>query len=222
MSVEESHDPQTVMRASDTRAVAKETADTRALGRLLRDARAQRGMSLKRFAAAAEISEGLLSQFERGQGNPSLLTLQKIAAALDVPLAHLFYKTTPDEESVDTESDVLPRRQCAVVPSGGRKKLVLPQEQLVYELLTPDLQRPLEMMRCVVPPGFDGRARPFQHEGEEAVHVLEGRLRAHVADDVHDLGPGDTISLQASLPHWWANIGEVPVVVISACTPPSF
>lgn len=217
-------------RASDRTSNARGPSDdagtidrdhTRALGQLLRHTREQRGMSLKRFASVAGVSEGLLSQFEHGKGNPTLLMLQKLAAALDVQLGELFYRISAPSEESDT-GHTLGTDQCAVVDSASRKKLVFPHEGLVYELLTPNLQRQLELIRCLIPPGFDGSAKPFQHQGEESVHVLEGRFEAHVADDVHDLGPGDTITLRSSLPHWWKNVGDVPVLVICAATPPSF
>ncbi|MGH3357550.1 MAG: helix-turn-helix domain-containing protein [Nocardioidaceae bacterium] len=198
------------------------SADTQALGELLRQAREKRGWSLKRFASSAGMSEGLLSQFERGKGNPSLLTLQKLAAALEIPLGDLFYQAAPRPATDETAAHRLTSAQCSVVTASGRKKLVFPHDDLMYELLTPDLQRQLELLRCTVPPGFDGSAMPFQHDGEESVHVLEGNFQAHVADDVYDLGPGDTITLQSSLPHWWRNIGDSPVLVLCAATPPSF
>ncbi|MQA06086.1 MAG: cupin domain-containing protein [Streptosporangiales bacterium] len=199
------------------------TADTAMLGQLLRDARRDRGLSLKAFSAQSGISEGLLSKFERGSGNPSLLTLQKIAATLDIRLSDLFHQVpSAGYGHGDTEGGALRPDQCAIVRNDDRKRLVIPYEGLVYELLSPNLQRDLAMMHCEVPVGFDGSARPFQHKGEDTVHVLTGRFEVHVAHESYVLEPGDTVTFQSSLPHWWKNVGDVPVTVICVNSPPSF
>lgn len=199
------------------------TADTAVLGQLLRDARRDRGLSLKAFSAQSGISEGLLSKFERGSGNPSLLTLQKIAATLDIRLSDLFHKVpSANHGPADTGSGALRTDQCAIVRHNDRKHLAIPYEGIVYELLSPNLQRDLAMMYCEVLVGFDGSARPFQHKGEDTVHVLTGRFEVHVANESYVLEPGDTVTFQSSLPHWWRNVGDVPVTVICVNSPPSF
>jgi len=58
-----------------------------AFGDRLRDLRARRGMSRRLLARDAGLSERYLAQLEGGTGNPSLLVLRSLAAALDVPLA---------------------------------------------------------------------------------------------------------------------------------------
>src|SRR6185437_8258476 len=57
------------------------------LGRLIRSARGER-YSLEALAARSGVSAGLLSQIERGIGNPSFQTL-RVAHALDIPVAEL-------------------------------------------------------------------------------------------------------------------------------------
>ena len=61
-----------------------------ALGPRIAKERLVRGLSLEDLAERAGISRGLLSQLERGIGNPSLTTLAGLAAALDVPLGSFF------------------------------------------------------------------------------------------------------------------------------------
>src|SRR5690348_2456589 len=58
------------------------------LGRLIRSARGER-FSLEALAARSGVSAGLLSQIERGIGNPSFQTLLRVAHALDIPVAEL-------------------------------------------------------------------------------------------------------------------------------------
>lgn len=64
------------------------------LGERVRQARAQRGMSRKALAADSGVSERYIAQLEAGQGNISVLLLQQIAAALNIPLAELLSEGT--------------------------------------------------------------------------------------------------------------------------------
>ena len=56
------------------------------IGRLVRLARAKRGMTRRQLAQESGASERYLAQIESGQGNPSVLILKSIAQALDVPI----------------------------------------------------------------------------------------------------------------------------------------
>jgi XRE family aerobic/anaerobic benzoate catabolism transcriptional regulator len=59
------------------------------LGERVRDARARRGMTRRILAHDSGVSERYLAQLESGQGNISVLLLQRIAAALHLPLTEL-------------------------------------------------------------------------------------------------------------------------------------
>ena len=51
---------------------------------------------------------------------------------------------------------------------------------------------------------------PMRHSGEELVYVVEGEVRFTVADQVHELGPGDAIHYRTYHPHSWCNVGGAP------------
>jgi mannose-6-phosphate isomerase-like protein (cupin superfamily) len=109
-----------------------------------------------------------------------------------------------------------------VVRAHERKQMVFPRERITYELLTPDLQGSLEVLRCIIPNDWDTEQSPFRHEGEECVYVVSGRLEGHVGDDTFVLEAGDSAAYPADLPHLWRNITDGEVEVICAITPPSF
>jgi len=60
-----------------------------ALGDRVRNLRAQRGLTRKAVAVAAEVSERHLANLEYGIGNASILVLQQVAGALHCSLAEL-------------------------------------------------------------------------------------------------------------------------------------
>jgi XRE family aerobic/anaerobic benzoate catabolism transcriptional regulator len=65
---------------------AADGAFLHALGERVRDARARRGVTRKILAQDSGVSERYLAQLESGQGNVSVLLLQRIAAALNLSL----------------------------------------------------------------------------------------------------------------------------------------
>jgi transcriptional regulator with XRE-family HTH domain len=186
---------------------ARVRANARSLGQLVRSIRMSRGMSIESLAKAAGVSAGGISQIERGVGNPAFTTLMKIADGMQVP-AGSFLQT--DQEP-----------QGLVVRKQHRKRLI-PSEGLVYELLTPDLKRRLEVLRVQIAPGFDNSERPFVHEGEECVHMLEGEVLIYIGGDEYHLEEGDSITYDPAVPHWYRNPFPRPSVGFGVITPPGF
>lgn len=185
------------------------TGNVRGLGRAIRSARRERRMTVERLGRTAGVSTGLISQLERGLGNPSFLTLQRLAEALELPFGALM-------QGPESHGGM-------VVRAAERKRLIMPTTQeIVHELLTPDLQRSLEMLRTSVPPGWSNHDRPFQHRGEECVHLLSGTVEITVGTQTWVLEEGDSVTYDSGVRHWYTNRSSDPAVIIGAVTPPSF
>lgn len=60
-----------------------------AYGRALRELRAEHGISQERLALASGLDRTYVSGIERGERNPSLTNILKLAAALDVRVSEL-------------------------------------------------------------------------------------------------------------------------------------
>lgn len=168
--------------------------------------RSTRGLTIEELARRSSISTGLLSQLERGIGNPSLSTLTRLAQALDIPIGAFFTGS-------DDEADI-------VVHPHTRKRLVLAEKNLTYELLVPDLQGALSMLHIEMPPEFTNEHDPFRHPGEECMLVLNGRIETHAEERTFILSAGDSIRFTSRIPHWYRTFEE-GAVLITAMTPPS-
>jgi len=92
------------------------------LGVRLRQAREELGYSQAELAKRAAVSAGLVGQIERGEVQPSLLTLDNLAAALGVSPCYLIQEEDP-------------ATFYAHLSSGVRKLLEKPQVQAVLERL---------------------------------------------------------------------------------------
>ncbi len=66
------------------------------LGKRVRELRNRRGMTRKQVSQEADVSERHLAQLESGEGNISVVLLQRIAAALNAPVANLFAPQTEE------------------------------------------------------------------------------------------------------------------------------
>jgi transcriptional regulator with XRE-family HTH domain len=75
------------------------------LGGIIQRLRFDASISIGALAAAAGVSSGLVSQIERGLGNPSYTTLIKLAQALQVPVGRFFGGEEPDERASLVRAD---------------------------------------------------------------------------------------------------------------------
>lgn len=177
------------------------------VGELVRRLRAEANFSIATLAASADLSPGLLSQIERGMGNPSFTTLIKLAHALGVPVGRFF---------------VSEKKAGALVRRGEHPRLLLAEENLIYELLTPHMNGRLGMIKAHIAAGWSNESAPYLHEGEECVMVTKGELRISVGADLYLVREGDSLTYDPGLPHWYHNAGKRDAELIGAMTPPSF
>ena len=187
------------------------------LGHVIRTLRLERGLTLSAVAQAAGVSTSLISQVERGLATPSISALRRIAGALGVPIAALFLG---NEEPSDCESDRTGRR--LVVRRHERKGLHVPRSKVVYELLTPDLNRKVEFIWIEYEPGAITHPEPMSHPGEENAVCLEGSVVVSLEGQEFVLNEGDSISFESGRPHQVENRSNQRAVLVSAITPPAF
>jgi transcriptional regulator with XRE-family HTH domain len=186
------------------------------LGAKIRQHRKARRLTLTELAEQCNISPSFLSQIEREKANPSVATLKTIAKVFGVPLGSFF-----EEESASNGLHQPPETVARVVRADRRKILIYPGSGIRNELLSPDLQRAIQMMWIVMPPGTD-TGDFLVHEGEECGVVLQGTLEIWVGDEHYILKAGDAIYHPSSVPHRSRNVGDIDVIMVGGITPPSF
>lgn len=177
------------------------------LGQKIRSRRQEQQMSIKQLADSTGLTSGFISQIERNQTEPSITSLRKLAEALDVAVFHFFI----DEIN----------NNC-VVRKNQRQKIRFRDSHLAYELLSPDLNRQMEMFYASLEPNAATSDEPMAHNGEEVILVLSGSMEITVGNDVYLLDEGDSIYYFASIPHRIVNKGEEVLTFVSTITPPRF
>jgi transcriptional regulator with XRE-family HTH domain len=179
---------------------------TAMIGEKIRSRRTELGMSLRDLAEKVGLTASFLSQIERDLADPSIKSLRKIADALGVPMLYFLAR----EDSVSP-----------VVRQGERKKLRLPHSKVTYELLTPDLDRKMEMFLAEVSSEAN-IAVPLGHSTEECLLVLQGRLCVCLDDAEYELNAGDSIYFEGSRLRGIYARGDAPALFVSAMTPAVF
>lgn len=193
-------------RATD--AGAGVPAESEDIGGRLRLVRQRRRLTLRQIAAAAEISEGHLSQIERGRGAPSIAVLRRIAGALNLTIADLF------DETADAEPRVLRVADRPALAFGvlGRKFR-----------LTPAPHRQMDVFIGEFEPGGSTGDEPYAHgDAEEFLLCLRGQARLELGDRAHGLSAGDSIVYRSSVPHRLVETGGRPASILWAMTPPTY
>jgi len=177
----------------------------RALGMQVRQLRAHRNLSVAALAAAAGISQGMLSKIENGQISPSLTTLQSIAAALNVPMSALFAQF---EERRD--SSYVRANQGVIIERRGTKA------GHVYRLLGHGLRSStvvepylIELREDAVP--YTG----FQHAGTEFIYMLSGRVVYRHGESTYDLRAGDALLFDSAAAHGPERLVTLPATYLS-------
>ncbi|NOY45538.1 helix-turn-helix domain-containing protein [Deferrisoma camini] len=170
----------------------KEVLEKLNLGGKIKELRLQRGMTLKDLAAKTGFSPALLSQVENNLVSPSISTLWNFAEALGVKIGYFFH-----QEAEERTDYVLTRAGKEALVYRNELPHTLPYRDLAYGYEGRSMS-PI-LLSCDEPCEFSLKELPY--EGEEFVHVLEGRIQVEYGGQRFDLGPGDSLYYNAQLPH---------------------
>jgi transcriptional regulator with XRE-family HTH domain len=190
-----------------------------ALGERLRAERTERGLSLRELARRLDVSPSLVSQIETGKIQPSVRTLYAMVSELGVSLDDVFSSADAGSMRPDGPVDVTSRAE--VVRSGpvqrADSRTVIDLEAGVrWERLTTENERDVEFLLTVYPAGSESAPADalVRHTGREFGLVLRGRLSVTVGFEDFDLGPGDSISFDSTVPHRLHNESDETVEAV--------
>jgi len=144
------------------------------LGGRVRALRRQRGLTLKELGGRAGLSHPFLSQVERGLARPSVVSVERIADALSVPVAHLWAPPRPREERLLRRTD-----------ADGMREL-LAGAPMVHEWSGGSRRWPAEA---------------DDHAGDVLVYVARGALDVDLDGTVHQLEEGDAVVFDGTAPY---------------------
>lgn len=165
------------------------------VGPRIRSIRGQRSISLRALADQCGLSANAISLIERGENSPTVSSLRRLAAALDVPITAFF-----EEEHEQTTVFVRPGHRLRSQVEGIR-----------LESLGIGLRgQQLEPFLMTVEPGAGTAGEAITHPGEEFVHCLEGEVEYRVGNHIYRLDVGCSLLFAATQPHCFQNTTAAP------------
>lgn len=178
------------------------------IGSKLREIRRRAGRTLADVAAAINLSPSQISTFERTSQGLSLTALHALSRTLGTTVAAL-----SDTEADDTAE--------SLVRAGQWTNLPTTPSGVSVQLLTQGRNQ-MECHRFHLAPGASSEGS-YQHDGEEFIHVLAGRLEIILdGDRFFDLHAGDSFYFDSQRIHSWRNMFDGETVLIWINTPPTF
>lgn len=165
----------------------------------LKKIRQQRRMSLDEVAKLTRVSKAQLAQIEKGESNPTVSTIWKIAAGLRIsfssllqpPTAHFMKFSSKDAPHVDEDE--------------GRYR--------VYSIIPYDPERGWELYKIEMEPGAKSRSEAHTEGVEETITVIQGQVVIAAGDMHEQLDEGDTLVFSGHQEHEYQNTSDKVTVL---------
>ncbi len=160
-----------------------------AIGAQVKRWRRERGLTLATVAVRSGLNVGYLSQIENDKASPSLACLASIGDALEVPIAWFLIDEVPPPQVVRASE------RTSRTTDLGR-----------VERVDGGLSRDISIVEAIAAPGT--RTGAHSHAGDEHHIILRGHFRMTQGDHAIDVGPGDYVRWDGTIPHDAETLGD--------------
>lgn len=159
----------------------------------LKRLRKQRNLSLGQLSELSDVSKVMLSQIKKGETNPTINTIWKIASGLKVP-----YTSLLNRQEQET---------CIVKKSNIISQLSDDRQYRLYCYYSNTPHRNFELFQMELDEGCKYTSVGHPENSEEYIMVLEGELTVEVNGKSFILQADDAITFTASVRHAYENSG---------------
>jgi|ASRL01.1.fsa_nt_gi transcriptional regulator with XRE-family HTH domain len=166
----------------------------KALAKNLKNIRERRGLSLDKLASMTKVSKSMLGQIERGESNPTLGTVWKIANGLHIGLTELI-------KEKQSEYVIIRKNEVSYFEEDMGKCQVFPY-------FTYEDGRPYEVYKVDMAPKGYIHAEPHPKGSIEIIVVHEGQVAIRVEEEEFVLNEGDATRFFGDVEHVYHNIGS--------------
>jgi transcriptional regulator with XRE-family HTH domain len=187
-------------------AKARAAADT-VIGARVAQLRERLGMTLDHLAARTGFTKGYLSKIENSRKVPPIGSLSRIAQALHADITELMHPGTKSAASA-----------FCLVRAGERLPVVRGGTAFGYDyvsLADTKSHKRMEPFLFTFPSQIDKHVY-FEHEGEEFIFIVSGRVEWQAGSEKVILEPGDSVYFDSRLPHRGRALdGEASALVVT-------
>jgi len=178
-------------------------------GEKMRQIRDRRGLTMKKVAEKAGVSESLISQIERNKVSPSIDTLLTISEILEIDFEYLF-----SDFHKEKKVNIIHAHERRIITTG---KVRYEQLSVIYDK---NEDHTIEAFLFIIKPGGSKGEKEYGHIGKELGVILEGEGKLEYGDKEYYLQEADSISFSSNIPHKMINTGKVDLRAIWISTPP--
>ena len=166
------------------------------IGNNMKSIREQKKLTLESAAKQTGVSRSMLAQIEKGEVNPTISVLWKIANGYKVSFTSLM---DPHREAplLIRAKDVSP-----LAEDGGR--------YLNYPAFPFQENKLFETYRIRIAPGGFLPAQPHMAGTEEYITVFGGEIEVCAGQEAFRLAEGDSLRFKADVEHAYKNTGSSP------------
>lgn len=163
------------------------------IGENLAKLRRKKRLSLDKLSELSGISKAMIGQIERGESNPTVNTLWKIASGLRVSFGKLIDTNQPATELVRL-NDITP-----IIDTDG---------MTLVPLFSFDNDKGFEIFSVTMAPHSVHEAAGHVGGSEEYVLSFEGNLEVTMETETYTLAAGDAIRFKADQTHTYRNLSD--------------
>lgn len=181
------------------------------IGKRIKSFRLQKNLTLQELADRTGYSKGYLSKVEKSEKAPPVATLSTIARELGGTVASFLGE--------DPQNDTI-----CMVRKSQRTLMARTGEEFGYAweaLANPYPNKHMEPF-ILSYPSDDALKHSFQHDGEEMLFVLQGKMRFKYGDKEYVLEKGDCVYFDSGALHTGEPIGDEPLktlIVLYSASP---
>ncbi len=169
---------------------AKKKGELEPIGKKIKKVRTKKKITLDSMANETGFSIDYLKQIEAGKKIPPVGALLQIARALEIDTGFFLRE---QETALQTRVRAYSKRT----------------DNYAYTTLTPGAEnKHLKAFKVTVEPKKDHEGVGYQHEGEEFVYVLQGRMEITVGEHVNLLDEGDSLHFNSGIRHRMRNVSD--------------
>lgn len=165
----------------------------------IRRLREENKLSMDELARLSGVSKSMLAQLERGDGNPTLSTLWKLANGMKVPFDSLTVRPKASYEIVKT-ADIQP-----LLEDNGKVRN--------YPIFPDDENRRFAIYYLELEPGSILKAEPHLRGTVEFVTIFSGSLEITSDDKSFSVATGESIRFRGDTMHTYKNTGAETTVL---------
>lgn len=164
------------------------------IGNNLNRYRKSKGFSLDKVSEMTGVSKGMIGQIERGETNPSISTLWKIANGLHISSTSLM-------EEEPHELVILKKKDLTHITEENEK-------YKVFTTFKFDSNKKFEVMIVDLEAGCVHNSEPHENGVEEHIYVSTGEFELTVQGVSYRLAEGDSMKFLADKAHEYRNISS--------------